>query len=135
MALDLGSETSVKQERTAQVVRSTPARDNPKDAALAVTVTVQRQIARRDGAGVVLDTTMVTPAYTFTYTDLAASPAIKAYLDALGQPSLAAVMTLEAALYDALVAERKAAAEAAEAAEAARIAAATAAAAAAAPAP
>jgi hypothetical protein len=118
MAIELGTETATKQERSAQITRNTPARDTPLSAALSTTLVIQREVARRDDTGAVLSVTPITPAYVFTYADLAASPAVAAYVASCGAQSLAELMGREAVLYDALIAERKAAAAAADAAAA-----------------
>jgi len=123
MALDLGSETSRKQERSASVTRHVPARTSALESLVAMRVEIQREVARRDADGVVQSTTSITPAYSFSYADLAASPAVAAYVAACGAASLPALISREADLYDALIAERKAAAQAAADAAAAQAAA------------
>jgi hypothetical protein len=109
MAVELGSRTVNKQERSLSVTRSMPARDTATESALAVQLIIQRERIGRDAEGAVLFSALITPAYVFSYAELSASPAVAAYVTACGASSLAQLMAREADLYDALIAERIAA--------------------------
>jgi len=122
MSRDLGTKNVTSQERSATVIRVTPARDTAQASLDAVRVVIQREVVVRDVDGAVMAVKLITPSFTFTYAELEASPAVAAYLAACGAASLLEIFGREAALYDALIVEhteRAAAAEAAAAAAAA----------------
>lgn len=106
MAINLGSETIEKQERSASVTRVTPARNTDADAAAAVQLVIQRERVLRSSGGEVLGSTPISPAYVFSLAEMMASPAVAAYVAACGASSLIELMGREAAFYDALVIER-----------------------------
>lgn len=109
MAIDLGSETVLKQERTSAVMRSTPARDTMPETIASMSMIIYREIIRRAPDGSVLSVTQITPPHVFTFAELEASPACAAYVLSCNAVSLLQMLGRESALYDALSVERNAA--------------------------